>query len=118
MALKIAPAVEYAGILELKPSGGRIRAHNGRIEIYQVAVIRMRALNRADAVSIVTCRAGDLLLQVFGMLCKAFIVQDAVPAVTRIAKLIRIAALLRIIGRLIPIRKKIRIIGAVWAFGA
>jgi hypothetical protein len=74
MALKVAPAVEYAGVLELQSSRCRVRTHDGRIEIYQVAVVRARALDRADAVSIVTCRAGNLLLQVFGVPCKAFIV--------------------------------------------
>ena len=118
VALKVATAVEFAGVLEIQSSRCRIRTHDGRIKIYQVAVIRARALDRADAVSIVTCRAGNLLLQVFGMPCKAFVVQDAVSAVTRIAKLVRITALLRIIGRLIPVCEKVRINGAVRAFGA
>ena len=74
MALKVAPAMKYTGIFELQPSRRRIRANDGRIKIYQVGIVRTRALNGTDTVSIVTCRAGDLLLQVFGVLRKAFIV--------------------------------------------
>ena len=54
MALKVTPAVKYTGILELQPSGRRIRPHDGRIEIYQVAVVKTCALNGTDAVSIMT----------------------------------------------------------------
>lgn len=74
MALQVTPAVEYTGILEFQSSGRRIRPYDGRIEIDQVRIVQTRALNGTDAVSIVTCRAGDLFLQVFGMLCKAFVV--------------------------------------------
>jgi hypothetical protein len=75
-----------------------------------MAVVQPCALDGADAVSIVTCRAGDLILQVFGVLCKALVVQDAVSAVATITKLIRIAALLGIIGCFIPVCEQIRII--------
>ena len=118
VTLQITPAVEYAGVLEFQSSGCRVRPNNGRIEIYQVTVVQACALNGADAVGIVTCRAGDLFLKVFGVLRETFIVQDTVSAVACIAKLIRIAALLRVIGCLIPVSEKIRIIGAVRAFGA
>jgi len=74
MALKVTPAVKYTGILELQPSGRRVRPYDGRIKIYQVAVVKTRALNGTDAMSIVTCRAGNLFLQVFHVLCKTFIV--------------------------------------------
>lgn len=88
MALQVTPAVICSGVLEFRSSGCGIRTHDGRIEIYQVAVVQTCALNGANAVSIVTCRAGNLLLQVFGMLCETFIVQDAVSAVASIAKLV------------------------------
>jgi hypothetical protein len=74
MALKVAPAVKYTGILELQTSSHRIGAHDGRIKIYQVAVVITCALNGTDAMSIMTCRAGNLLLQVFGVLSKTFVV--------------------------------------------
>ena len=118
MALQVAPAVGYAGVFEFQSPGCSVRPNNGRIEINQVAVVQPCALNGTDAVSIVTCRARNLLLQVFGVLCETFIVQDAVSAVTSIAKLIRITALLCIIGRVVSICEKIGIIGAVGAFSA
>ena len=118
MALQVAPAVGYAGVFEFQSPGCSVRPNNGRIEINQVAVVQPCALNGTDAVSIVTCRARNLLLQVFGMLCETFIVQDAVSAVASIAKLIRIIALLCIIGCVITVCEKIRIIGAVGAFGS
>jgi hypothetical protein len=55
MALKVTPAVEYAGILEFQPSGRRIRPYDGHIKIYQVAVVETRALNGTNAMSIMTC---------------------------------------------------------------
>ena len=118
MALQVAPAVGYAGVFEFQSPGCSVGPNNGRIEINQVAVVQPCALNGTDAVSIVTCRARNLLLQVFGMLCETFIVQDAVSAVASIAKLIRIIALLCIIGCVITVCEKIRIIGAVRAFSA
>ena len=47
--------MKYTGILELQPSRRRIRPYDGRIEIYQVAVVKTRALNGTDAMSIMTC---------------------------------------------------------------
>jgi hypothetical protein len=55
MALKVTPAVEYAGILEFQSSGRRIRPYDGHIKIYQVAVVETRALNGTNAMSIMTC---------------------------------------------------------------
>ena len=66
--------VEGIDVLKFQPSGCRIGPYDGRIKIYQVAVVKTCALNRTDAMSVVTCRAGNLFLQVFGMLCKTFIV--------------------------------------------
>jgi hypothetical protein len=54
MALKVTPAVKYTGILVLQSPRHRIRAHDGRIKIYQVAVVKTCALNGADAMSIMT----------------------------------------------------------------
>ena len=74
MALKVTPTVEYTDILEFQSPRRRIRPYYSRIEIYQVGIVKTRALNGADAVSIVTCRARNLFLQVFGMLRKTFVV--------------------------------------------
>ena len=74
MALKVTPAVKCAGILEFQPSGRRVRPNDCRIEINQVTVVQPCALNGTNGVSIVTCRAGNLFLQVFQMLCKTFVV--------------------------------------------
>jgi hypothetical protein len=90
MALHVASAVISSGVLEFQPSGRGIRTNDSCIEINQVTVVQQCALNGTNAVSIVTCRAGNLLLQMFGMLCETFVVQDAVSAVAFIAKLVRV----------------------------
>lgn len=110
VALQVTSAVICAGVLEFQSSGRRVGTNDSRIEINQVTVIQLRALNGTNTVCIVTCRAGNLLLQVFDMLCEAFVVQDAVSAVTFIAKLVRIAAFLGIIGSIVPVCEKVRVI--------
>ena len=118
VTLEVASAVERAGVLKLQPSRRWVGAHDGGVEVYQMAVVRSGSLRGADAVRIVTCRARDLFLQMFLMLRETFIVQNAVPTVTSVAQLIRITALLGKIGCFIPIGQKIPIAGAVRAFRA
>ena len=74
MALKIAPTVEYAGVFEFQSASYLVQPYNSRIEINQVTIVQTCALNGTDTVSIVTCRARNLLLQVFGVLCETLIV--------------------------------------------
>ena len=97
MTLQVAAAMQFAGVFEFQLSGYLVQPYNSRIEINQVCVVQSCSLNGTDSVSVVTCRAGDLLLQVLGVFCKTLVVQDAVSAVALIAKLIRIAAFLCII---------------------
>ena len=118
MTLKITPTVKYAGVFEFQSPGCRIVPNYGRIEINQVAVVQPCALDGTDAVSVVTCRARNLLLKVFGMFGETLIIQDAVSAVASVAKLVRITAFLGIVRCVIPVCEKIGIIGAVGAFGA
>jgi len=118
VTLEVASAVECAGVLKLQTSRRWVGAHDGCVEVYQMAVVRSGSLRGADAVRIVTCRAWNLFLQVFLMLRETFIVQNAVSTVTSVAQLIRITALLRKIGCFIPIGEEIAINGAVGALRA
>lgn len=118
VTLEVTSAVERAGVLELQTSCRRVGAHDGGIEVYQMAVVRSGSLCGADAVRIVTCRARNLSLQVLLMLRETLIVQNAVSTVTPVAQLIRIAALLGKIGCFIPIGEKIPIAGTVRALRA
>ena len=74
MALQVASPVKDAGIFELEPSGHRIGAHDGRIEIHQVTVVGRGSLRGADAVRVVTGRAGDFLLEMILVLGEAFVI--------------------------------------------
>ena len=74
MTLQETPAVECAHIFEFQTPGCRVWPHNCRIEIYQVAVVQSRSLYGTDTMSIVAGRAGNLLLQMLGMLCETFVV--------------------------------------------
>ena len=118
VTLEVTSAVERAGVLELQTSRRRVGAHDGGIEVYQMAVVRSGSLCGADAVRIVTGRAGNLCLQMFLMPRETFVVQNAVSTVASVAQLVRITALLCKIGRFITISKEIAINRAVGAFRA
>ena len=85
VTLEVASAVKRAGVLELQTSRRRVGAHDGGIEVYQMAVVRSGSLCGADAVRIVTGRAWNLCLQMFLMPRETFIVQNAVSTVTLVA---------------------------------
>ena len=74
VALQVALPVKDAGIYELETSGHRIGAHDSRVEIHQVTVVGRRSLRGADAVRVVTGRAGDFLLEMILVLGEAFVI--------------------------------------------
>lgn len=115
-----APTLESAEILKEKPSLG-VRLDNGKIEVYEMAVVRGIALGIADAVGIVACRARCFDIDyMFLMLFETLIIQDAVPVMAFVTEGIGGRALLRVITRIVSLRKKVLIGGtmrASWSAG-
>ena len=83
-----------------------------------MAVVQPCALDGTDAVSIVTCRARNLLLEMILVLGEAFVIENAVSTMTAVAERIIRWAFRRVVDSYIVTRQDGLECGAVGAFRA